>query len=115
MENREVVYVVNYIVNTYDIGLYNEVYVYGDALQSWGRFMALYNDMIDGCDEPSEVDLGAMRERLVNGGESISLHFTDNGMEDHLLSVSVECVIKKMTKAYTDMEQTRKLAEILPI
>lgn len=97
METLDRVYVASHVAHRYDDGLYHECYVYVDAEIAWRRFMDYYYDMVGEGEEP-KVDLDELREKLVERGESVSITYTDNCMEDHIISVCVEKLIHTRVK-----------------
>jgi hypothetical protein len=84
METLDKVYVASH-----DDGLHQEYYAYSDAENAWHWFMSYYQHMVG---EGGGVDLGELRSKLVERGESVSLTYTDVNMEDHIISVCVEDV-----------------------
>lgn len=95
MENK--VYIASYVAHRYDDGLYNEFYAFADAEMAWRQFMLYYYEMVGEGEEP-DVDLGELRTRLVERGESVKVVYTDHMMEDHIIGVFVEEVIQIKVK-----------------
>ena len=91
------VYVVSYVANSHDDGLYNEVAVYVDPQMAWRYFLSFYYGSIGEGEQP-RIDLDELRGKLVERGESVSVEYTDNYLDDYKLSVYVERLVHTRVK-----------------